>query len=73
MAEAALVLGVVGAVVGLIPILGLIALPLGVLAVIFGFIGRRRESMRGLALAGDHQEVADGLLRASERSFSGTK
>lgn len=52
MAVAALVLGIVGSVFGLIPILGLIALPLGILAIIFGFVGRKRSIGRGMALAG---------------------
>lgn len=52
MAVAALVLGIVGAVFGLIPILGVIAFPLGLLAVVFGFIGRRKSTGKGMALAG---------------------
>ena len=52
MAVAALVLGIVGAVFGLVPILGLVAFPLGILAVVFGFVGRRRSTGRGMALAG---------------------
>lgn len=58
MAVAALVCGIVGAIVGLIPILFFIALPLGILAVIFGFVGRGRvkkqpeAGRKGMATAG---------------------
>jgi hypothetical protein len=52
LSTAALVLGIVGVWVGLIPLLGIIALPLGVLAVIFGIIGIRRKARKGLAIAG---------------------
>src|SRR5436305_5330947 len=40
LAVAALVLGIIGVVVGLIPLFFFIALPLGVLAFVFGLIGR---------------------------------
>jgi hypothetical protein len=58
MAVAALVLGIVGAIAGLIPLLFFFALSLGVLAVAFGLIGRSvaqrepRRSGRGQAIAG---------------------
>ncbi len=52
MAVAALVLGIIGSVFALIPVLGLIALPLGIMAIVFGFVGRRRPGGRGMALAG---------------------
>ena len=57
MAVAALVLGLVGSVFGLIPLTFWIALPCGILAVIFGVVGRRRakepgRSGGGMAIAG---------------------
>ena len=54
-AVAALVLGIVGSVVGLIPILAIPALACGILAVIFGVIAHRRAKVRGrrgMAIAG---------------------
>ncbi len=54
-ATAAMVLGIVGALFGIIPILGFFALILGVLGVVFGFAGRRRvargETTRGKGAA----------------------
>lgn len=54
-ATAAMVLGIVGAAFGLIPILGFLALILGVLAIVFGFGGRRKlrrgETLRGKGAA----------------------
>lgn len=41
-ATASMVLGIIGVVLALIPILGLIAFPMGVLAIIFGFVGLRK-------------------------------
>lgn len=56
MAVAALVLGVVGAVFGLIPLLFFVAFPLGVLAIVFGIAGRRKAkrgaSGKGMSTAG---------------------
>lgn len=57
LAIAALVLGIVGLVFCLIPILGFIAIPLGALALIFGIIGivRKRKGTAtagGMAIAG---------------------
>ncbi len=55
-AVAAMVLGIVGAAFGLIPLLALIALACGVLGLIFGFIGIGRAktvgSGKGMAVAG---------------------
>ncbi|MEU8148105.1 DUF4352 domain-containing protein [Nonomuraea sp. NPDC048901] len=48
---AALVIGIIGALVGLIPVLFFIAGTLGLLAVIFGFVGRARAG-RGAASNG---------------------
>jgi len=57
MAVAALVLGLIGLLAGLIPLFFFIAFPCGILAVIFGFVGRRRaiqrpSSGKGLSTAG---------------------
>ncbi|NNF87976.1 MAG: DUF4190 domain-containing protein [Acidimicrobiia bacterium] len=55
MATASFVLAVIGAVLGIVPILALFALILGVLAVIFGFAGRKRikkgETTEGKGMA----------------------
>jgi len=55
-AVAALVCGIIGAVVGLIPILAVPALALGVLAVVFGGVAWRKalrgEPRKGMAIAG---------------------
>src|SRR5262249_10223961 len=47
LAIAALVLGIVGVVAGIIPLLFFIAWVLGVLAVVLGIIGRRNARQRG--------------------------
>lgn len=56
LAVAALVVGIVGAVFGLIPLFFFISLPLGVLALIFGLVGIRKASKggrrMGMAIAG---------------------
>lgn len=44
LATAALVLGIIGAVVGLIPLTSPVALVLGVLATVFGAIGRNKAA-----------------------------
>jgi hypothetical protein len=49
---AALVLGIVGTVVALIPCLGMYAIPLTLLAVVFGALSIKREQGRGMAVAG---------------------
>lgn len=54
---AALVLGILGALIGVVPFLFIVAGTLGLLAVIFGFVGRARATRRqasngGMALAG---------------------
>jgi len=54
---AALVCGLIGALAGLIPILFFIALPLGILGLVFGWVGMRRASRgeatnRGMAISG---------------------
>lgn len=55
MAVAALVLGIGGALLGLIPIFGLFAIIAGILGVVFGVVGRRRvkqgETSGGKAMA----------------------
>jgi hypothetical protein len=57
MAVAALVLGLIGLLSGLIPLLFFIAFPCGILAVVFGFVGRNRAvrrhaSGKGMSIAG---------------------
>ncbi|ADU28936.1 hypothetical protein [Evansella cellulosilytica] len=52
MAVTALVLGIVGLVIGLIPFIGWFMLPLWFLAIIFGLIGRTKHYQRGMANAG---------------------
>lgn len=49
---AALVLGIVGLVLSLIPCLGMYALPLTLLAIILGALGMKNPAARGLAIAG---------------------
>jgi hypothetical protein len=49
---AALVLGIVGLVLSLIPCLGMYALPLTLLAIILGALGMKDAAGRGLAIAG---------------------
>lgn len=49
---AALVLGIVGLLFALIPCLGMYALPLTVLAVIFGAVGMKKQAGKGMAIAG---------------------
>lgn len=56
-ATAAMVLGIVGVVLAMIPILGLFALPLGVLAIVFGAVGLRKHGKetpkgKGAAITG---------------------
>ncbi len=51
MGVAALVLGIVGLIVAIIPFLGMYALPLTLLALIFGGLGMRKAP-KGLATAG---------------------
>lgn len=57
MAVAALVLGLIGLLAGIVPFFFFIALPLGILAIIFGFVGRRKSTQRqasgkGMATSG---------------------
>lgn len=49
---AALVLGIVGLVLSLVPCLGMYALPLTLIAVILGALGMKSPQSRGLAIAG---------------------
>ncbi|MEQ2527880.1 DUF4190 domain-containing protein [Bacillaceae bacterium CLA-AA-H227] len=49
LAVTALVLGIVGLVLGWVPVL---PYPLGILAIIFGFIGMRKPIKKGLAITG---------------------
>jgi hypothetical protein len=58
LSTAAMVLGIVASCIGLIPILGILALPCAILAIIFGFIGIRRNVRRGFAVTG----LVTGLL-----------
>lgn len=48
MAIAALSMGVVGSIIGLIPLFGLVALPLGILALIFGLVATSKAKRLGL-------------------------
>ena len=48
MAVAALVLGIVGSVLGLVPLTGFIALICGILALVFGFVGYNKAKNAGL-------------------------
>lgn len=48
----AMILGVIGFVIGIIPFIGWFAIPLSVLAIIFGVLGLRVETNRGQAIAG---------------------
>lgn len=52
MGVAALVLGIIGLLLSLIPLLGIYAAPLTVLAVILGIVGIRKPQGRGMAIAG---------------------
>jgi hypothetical protein len=52
MGIAALVLGIVGAVFSLVPCLGMYALPVTLLAVVFGALGMRKPEGKGMAIAG---------------------
>ena len=50
-ATGAFVCGVVGSVIGLIPIFGLFAIPLGIIAVVLGFLGwRERKRLARVAM-----------------------
>lgn len=49
---AALVLGIIGLVLSLVPCLGMYAMPLTVLAVILGALGMKAATGRGMAIAG---------------------
>jgi len=50
---ASLVCGIVGIIVGFLPICGaFVAVPLGILSVIFGAIGRKSATSKGMAIAG---------------------
>ena len=48
MATAALVLGIIGVVAGLVPFLFFVALPCGILGLIFGVLGRSRSERTGI-------------------------
>lgn len=52
MPVAALVLGIVGLVLSLVPCLGMYAMPLTVLAIVMGVLGRKKPTGKGMALAG---------------------
>lgn len=52
MAVAALVLGIIGLVFGLIPFFGWFMFPIWILAIIFGAIGLKKEQGKGMSLAG---------------------
>lgn len=59
MAVAALVLGIVGTAMGLVPLLGLFAIIAGVLGIVFGAVGRRR--VKSGETAGGSKMAAWGL------------
>lgn len=52
MATTALVMGIIGVVLGIIPIIGWFFLPLWILAIIFGVLGLKKVEKRGFAIAG---------------------
>ena len=52
MPVAALVLGIVGLLLSLVPCLGMWAIPLTILAIIFGVLGMKKEKGKGMAIAG---------------------
>lgn len=52
MPVAALVLGIVGLILSFVPCLGMYAIPLTILAIIFGVIGMKKEKGKGMAIAG---------------------
>ena len=62
LAVASLVLGIIGVVVGLVPILFFFAWVLGILALIFGGVGRKREFRRKMATWGAVLGLAAVLL-----------
>lgn len=51
-ATAALVLGIIGLVIGIIPFIGWFMLPLWILAIVFGYLGRKKTIKQGLATTG---------------------
>lgn len=52
MPVAALVLGIIGLIISIIPFFGMYALPLTALAALLGFLGRKKVTGKGLATAG---------------------
>ncbi|MBN8193819.1 hypothetical protein JI667_16845 [Bacillus sp. NTK074B] len=52
MAVSALVLGIVGLVLGLVPFLGWFLLPAWVLAIVFGAVGLKKNQSKGMSYAG---------------------
>ena len=52
MPVAALVLGIVGLVFSLVPCLGMYAIPLTLTAAILGYVGMKKPTGRGMAIAG---------------------
>lgn len=52
MPVAALVIGIVGLILSLVPCLGMYALPLTILGAIFGVLGMKKEKGKGMAIAG---------------------
>jgi hypothetical protein len=52
MAIAALVLGIVGLILSLVPCLGMYALPLTLIAIILGAMGMKKVPGKGMAIAG---------------------
>ncbi|GIN59038.1 hypothetical protein [Lederbergia ruris] len=52
LATAAMVLGIIGIILGVIPFIGWFTLPLWLLAIIFGFIGMRNPVKKGFAITG---------------------
>lgn len=58
MGIAALVLGIIGLLVSLVPFLGVVAFPLAILALIFGGLAIRAKAHKGIGIAG----LVTGLL-----------
>lgn len=52
MAVSALVLGIVGLVLGLVPFLGWFMLPAWILAIVFGAVGLKRGQSKGMSYTG---------------------
>jgi hypothetical protein len=62
LATAALVLGIIGVLFGLIPLTAFVAIILGVLALIFGLVGRSKQTKRTMATWGAALGLASIIL-----------